>query len=535
VGTEACASEGALVRTKIQEESKQDSSPRFTQADGYAGTSHFLDDESSRMVNSPARSWNESASSQRTPRIRPSDASPVRSPRPLTKDSSRQDSAYESVRGNHEENPHADPDTQARNLRARERVEILRGRVLRTRRDLHEKREEVHILRERFRNATDKSIRALNEFIARESAGDRAAIAAHLEQVRSSQDLLGPVEDDYDILEDRLNREEDELEQEEARFYTLNNIVLRVLPEDKLDEPLSPLVKPYEPEDIEYANLDLNNEHVKQYLATVAEAGYLREDLDSLEDEQYRRSQELYFRTRHNIPVSEETKAFLFDFPQAHRKLIQQLYDAEDTLYDLHDRCVAEQLFGASEHVYVPRNTLVEEINESINDARDRSPLRIAVLHHNVIAHLQEPNFSDKKDYVNTWMLDWMQDSSLDAWRLKDTIYSRYPQDKKDLDDDQWSELALDFWDRDEAGEFANPKQVLSTLDAVLGWTGSGANGDDSSFTVDLGEVAFDTYIVGREAASYSTQRMGTGLREGEVSSDLGLVIRTSLQRRSSF
>jgi hypothetical protein len=475
------------------------------------------------MVDSPARSWNGSAGIEKTPRLEPSDASRLPpSPRLLTKDASRQDSAYESIRGHHDEISTIDSDLQARNTRARERVEIRRGRVLRTRRDINEKREEVQTIREKFRDATDKLMRVLNEFMVQGSDGDPAALFQYYEPVRAAQDQLGPAEDDYDLLEIRLNREEAELEEEEKRFYTSNNIVLRLHPDDKLDERLTPLIKPYEPEDVEYENLDLENELVKGYLALVAEADHLGNELDSLEDEQYRLSQELSFRMRHKISIAEQTTTFLFEFPQAHKKLVQQLHNVEDKLYDLRDRCIAEQLFTESEHVYVPHNALVEEINESVNDARDRSPLRTAVLHHNVATHLQDINFADKKNYVNSWILDWIQDSTLDAMRLRDIIYSQYPQDGKQLQDDDWSELALDFWDLDEAGKSTTQKHALSTMDAL----DTGTSGYDLSLMVDPGEVAFDTYIMGSEAASYTTQRKGSGTWQEEVSSGARLAIR---------
>ncbi|KAN0095175.1 hypothetical protein V8E51_015886 [Hyaloscypha variabilis] len=479
------------------------------------------------MFNSPDRSWNGSTKHEDTPQNEPPAAllpPPSSSPRLLAKDTSRQDSAYESTKGNQEEHLKVDPVIQARNIRARERVEILRGRVLRTRRDINEKREELQILRERFRDATDKLMRVLNEFMVQESNGDRAALFPYYEQVRASQDKLGPVEDDYDILEIRLNREEDELEKEETRFYTFNNIVLHLHPDDMLDEPLTPHIKPYELEDTEYENLDLENDLVKQYLAAVADADHLGEQLDSLEDEQYRLSQELSLRMRHKIPITEETTTFLFEFPQAHKKLLKRLHDAEDNLYHLRDRCIAEQLFAEGEYAYIPRNALVDEINESVNDARDRSPLRTAVLHHNVATHLQDTNFEDKKKYVNSWILDWIQDSSLDALRLKDIIYSQYPQDGKQLHDDDWSELALDFWNTDDAGKSANQKRVPSTMDAILG--GTGTSGYDLSLMVDLGEELFEPFIMGSEAASYTTQKIGSGMRQEEASPDVGLVIR---------
>ena len=128
---------------------------------------------------------------------------------------------------------------------------------MRTRGDINDKREEVQTLREKIRDAADKLMRVLNEFMAQEGDRDPAAQFPYCEQVRLSQDQVGPAEDDYDILEIYLNREGYQLEQEEARFYTSNNIVLHLHPNDKLDEPLPPGIKPYESEDVEYKNLDL--------------------------------------------------------------------------------------------------------------------------------------------------------------------------------------------------------------------------------------------------------------------------------------
>ena len=59
----------------------------------------------------------------------------------------------------------------------------------------------MQTLREKFRDATDKIMRILNEFMAQEGDKDPAALFPYYEQVRLSQDQVGPAEDDYDILE----------------------------------------------------------------------------------------------------------------------------------------------------------------------------------------------------------------------------------------------------------------------------------------------------------------------------------------------
>jgi hypothetical protein len=58
----------------------------------------YPDQEPNRIVDSEGRSWNGSASNDKTPRIGPSDAPcPGPSPRLLAKDTNRQGSAYKSV------------------------------------------------------------------------------------------------------------------------------------------------------------------------------------------------------------------------------------------------------------------------------------------------------------------------------------------------------------------------------------------------------------------------------------------------------
>jgi hypothetical protein len=480
-----------------------------SQHDRHVQRQFLSENDSARMVESPGVSWNGSTNHDRTPRLKAADVArtPLQARSPSNEISPyRQDSAYESVRGNQYEESKVDVDIQVGNIRARERVEILRGRVFRTRSAVNESRQEVRLLRERLRDAMDKLMKTLNELMVLGNGQSLQTLVPHYDAVRIAQDALGPIEDAYDILEMRLNREEDELEQEEMHFYRHNNISLVPPPNFKLDQAISPLIKPYQPEDADFQGLDLENELVKQYFAKVSEAEHLKEQLDYLENEQWRLTEDLSFRTRYNLDLSEEKRTFLFEFPKAHRELLDQLETVEDALYDLRERCIQGQFFSASEHVYEPRDALVEEIYESVNDARSRSPLRTAV-EHAPTYHQHEINFGDKRDYVNTWMLEWVQDSPVESARLRAFIYFEYPKTGKELAGEEWSELALEFWDKDKAGESANEKHVLSTMDALRGGTGTSED-REGSLDVDLGDaVIVEEYIMGSETGSYKTQR----------------------------
>jgi hypothetical protein len=477
-----------------------------------------------RMLHSPVESYQGSTNNDKTPRLHPVADSSVRQFPATSGKELRQDSAYESATGNPEGESWVDVDTQAVNIRARGRVELLRARVFRTRPAISESRQELQLLRENLRTATDRLMRAIDALMtSKEHMHNLETLAPLYQDLRAAQDDLGPAEDAYDLLEMRLNREEIELEQEEMHFYTHNNIALRLPPNIDLDKPLTPLAKPYEPEDAEFSSLNLDNELVKQYLANVSEAEDLKEKLDELENEQYRLTQELSFRTRYNIPLSKDNSAFRSAFPEAHRELLEKLLRSEDALSELRDRCIEGGLFADSDYVYERRDALVEEIHESMTDAMERNPLHVAAQH--MTTHKEHKvDFADKQDYVNTWLLEWVQESPVEAVRLKTIILFKYPLNGEVLEDDRWSELALEFWNKDGAGAIAKNDSSTRKLNTIAEATGiqepstahrTGNSSSFGSFPSSLGSLDVDpnedtsaeAEIMGSETGSYRTQK----------------------------
>jgi hypothetical protein len=370
---------------------------------------------------------------------------------------------------------------------------------------LNEKRQDVHLLREKLRDSTAQLMRAIDELVARDNVQNLRSLAPFYEATRKAQDELGPVEDAYDLWEIRLNREEDELEQEEMHFYTHNKIVLASLPDSKLDEPITPLMQPYQPDNGQFQDLDLENELVKEYLGNLADAEHLKEEIDELENEQYMLMEELAFRTRYNLKLSKEKESFIFEYPQNHKDLVEKLQQMENNLFELRQRCIEQGLLTESEYTYEPRDELVEEIQDSLNDALDLLPLRLAA---DNAGHQHEPNFEDKRDYVNTWLLEWVQDSPIETLRLRICIDFEFDRDGKQMEVEKWPTLALDWWDRDRAGEDANEKHALSTMDALLGAT-SNSRESEGSLDVDLGDgERVEIEIMGSETGSYRTQKV---------------------------
>jgi uncharacterized coiled-coil DUF342 family protein len=498
------------------------------------------------MLESPAGSWKETSNTQTTPKISAQDAkyAPRSTRSPAVNDTPiRQDSAYFSSKGLHGEGSEVDVDVQARQIRARERVAILRSRVLRTRRIRRERREDLRQLREHAREALDKLTRKINELVALGRLQED--IGPYYERLRAAQDELGPAEDAYDLLESRLDEEEQDLEQEEDYFYRHNEIDLLPVPESKLDDVISPLVKPYNPPDTEVQTLSLENGLLEEFLAKVEVANRLKEEVDDLEVDYLYYSGDALFRKRYNIPLSNETATFLADYPKLYADLIENLRDVEDAVFDLRDECLKQDLFTDSEHIYEHRDALCEEVMDYVDEARDRSPLRVAARHNKYPE--QATKIGDKRNYINSWLLQWIQQSSVDALMLKTWIYSEYPDtpDKAKELDDKWSELAVENWDNDNAGELANENYNASRLDAITGDTGrlgvtsTGRSGiSDSLRSLD---VAFDkegqaeVVIMGSETGSYATQKVDhdspNALHEASLDSAADIMLKKERSR----
>ena len=365
------------------------------------------------------------------------------------------------------------PNLQAQQVRARTRLAILRRRVFRTRSNLREHRDRLRELRRNLGEAADKLTRKVSECVALcDAVALRTVVPLH-EALRLAQDAVGPEEEEYDRLERRLDNEERELEQEEDHFdrrvdfSNVGHVEIANISESKLDEELSPLIKPYHPQDFDPSQFSIADERLTAYLEKIAEAEDLKQELDDLEDDYDRLTKGIAFRKRYRVPASQESIHFINIYPQAHEEALQKLYDIEDDVESLWEHCVQQKVFTSSEHIYTPRSALYEDIMNSVDEARARSPLRTAV--NDLDYPDTEIDFSDKRDYINKWLLKWVQESSFETLLLRAYILHEFSRESAHSIDENWSKLALESWDIDHAGERANQGSKESRMDMILG------------------------------------------------------------------
>lgn len=464
----------------------------------FNGQSHDLQHQAhdaNAILESPMENSTETTEQNSTPKLRPKELTSSASGNSLAQGKSlRQGSFSYSA---HDEDSEVDLAVQARQLRARERVVILRRRVVGTRRLRKSQKKELHQLRGNAQNALDKLMRKINES---EGFGRlQEDLYPYYESLRKAQDALGPVEYTYGLSESQLDDEEQDLEEEEDHFYRHYDVNAVSVTESNLDDVISPLVKPYAPPEMDLRELNPNTENrlVREYLEKVSEAGRMKEELEDLEEDYYQFSKDASFRKRHSITLSIETATFLAEYPKLHSDVLKKLHIIEDDIFPLRKKCIDQDLFKECDHVYEPRDALYEEVMDSVYDARDRSPLRVAA--HENKHDERETDFQDKREYVNSWLLQWIQDSAFEHLMLKTWIFFEYPErPEKDevLADDKWSDLAIENWDTDSAGINANEHHSASRLDAIAGETGrldatttgrSGVSDSLGSLDVDFG------------------------------------------------
>lgn len=171
--------------------------------------------------------------------------------------------------------------------------------------------------------------------------------------------------------------------------------------------------------------------------------------------------------------------AFLDDYPTLRKETLDELHDMEDALFDLRDECLDQNLFADSEHVYEMRDALYEEIFDLLEDTDANSPragLLVAAKMRDTPQEIDKEAKPTRQDYVNKWLLNWVQDSTLGVIMLRAQIYlwfeNVHDQDQI-LGDSKWATLAIEHWDTDKAGEKTDVFFNESKRDAIAGRTGN--------------------------------------------------------------
>ncbi|KAL2064643.1 hypothetical protein VTL71DRAFT_3781 [Oculimacula yallundae] len=511
-----------------------------------------------RMVNSPERNSEVRASIGGSPPKKPrgvrydfSGSSPRSDQGKL-----RQDSSYYS-NNEHDNESRSDgrSDSKEQRLRAREKIVLLRRKLLKTREIKRRDRVRIRRLRENVRASLDELNRKINELVALDKVPPE--LRPLCDTFRKAQDELGPAEYEYAELEDTLEDEEEELEEEEDLYYTVHQTSDNLEASDeasrvdatissqdsRLDNTTSSATKPDNLSETSNESLGSEPDLLQKYLSLRDQALELRVGLQNLEDEYVGVSGDANIRRRNGFHLPAVMASFLADYVESHNEILDDIDRAEKELFDLREECLKQGVFEQNEYLYAPRDEFRDELMEVVGEALQRSPLLVSAqrIEHPEVTR----NFSSKRDHVNSWLLQWVQESTIDMMMLRSWIYTLCPgisetPDKTlvQIGDDRWTDYSVSTWYRDAAGMFADANYNDSRLDVIAGDANklNASFGDWSLSTYHSDNVGLeykplvDQVLIDSEIVSYATQEGDQDVNPSKTTSEKRTLSSTVLE-----
>jgi hypothetical protein len=301
--------------------------------------------------------------------------------------------------------------------------------------------------------------------------GNKAPALDHLSEFERLQELrnsLQPQEDDYDRLEDQLNREEYELGELESKLYPLNvGAQISTLADDELAN----FDRRFEPTDSSLSTHSgpiETSSQVNRYLTRKGDVHLLQERLDELRIERAQIVDEELVRARVGRSLDDYSRAFLLEFDNRHSELQRELAAAEDDVAKLRMALIDRDDFIISADQFdevqpeksdlnsldvTARNSLLttdEVLSSSEYDPTEQEPL--------LLSGTEEPGpvFSEsaiqgtksvdnKASYINQWLLHRMRRSLREVRRFKSTLELK----NLNLDQSRLTDLVLESWFKD--------------------------------------------------------------------------------------
>ncbi|KAG9243875.1 hypothetical protein BJ878DRAFT_98878 [Calycina marina] len=385
----------------------------------------------------------------------------------------RHDSAYYSVNCRQLKNTEPQPDIQAQQVRAQQRIRILRQKVFRSRYFLKEVRSKVHTLRQDVIVAAANLTRKVGESLATGDMGALQVIEPSYQRLQKAHDALGSEEVEHDHREAKFEDAEYDLEEEEENLIRLEHLYSSApieapsvgMSTSVVDEELPAVADAYQPSESK-SESDLseisNQGRLKvDYFAKAEEAEELNGELLQLEDDFYRTTRAVEYRTQNRMDNPDDAVDFIRTYPDVYDEVVKKVKETEDELFDLRASCLEQKLFDSSQYPYTSPNALSDDILDVMENIRSRSPFRT------VAADRDEPDrhvdFGDKRAYINSWLLVTLMNSAHEIMLLRAQVYNEF------LSDSAWARYVFDHWNGDGGGEHTDACRDLSRMDVFHG------------------------------------------------------------------
>lgn len=363
---------------------------------------------------------------------------------------------------------------ERRQSRLRKRIFELRTSALQSRLKVHEFRNNLRHQRELATDADAKLMKALNVYFATTSMPEEARDIMKLyEESRKARDVYQPLEDNYNQLENQLDREDFELMETEEKINQQETGLQNAQSEFSETALLDDSEKSFSTTTI--SHYEQYPPLVAQYLSLRGDVDLTQERLQALRTARAELVEEEKARKPFSLSLDLVDREFLSNFNSEHERLQRELAATEAEAEALRQRAICEdqglldpdpssaEMHGPNDltlglfDVHLKDPLLIPESRESeryieiLRGVSDNAPS----VQRSEFSNFLESNNNigsepiSKTGYVNIWLLHILRRSGLEISRLKST---NRLQDL-DVGQEELKNLVLEYWSKDDASK----------------------------------------------------------------------------------
>ena len=391
--------------------------------------------------------------------------------------------------------PRSQPADVQNTKRARERLteafNILgkkRAGVLDRRYQVQEFRSSLRHEREALNARDAKVVQKVRAAVTGGDLNERELLLGLVEELQDSRDSLLPKEDDYERLEDLLNREEWELkEMEQALFNPNVSAQISLLDNDDVMWFEHNLEQETMSASTQSGRVD-ESPSMARYLSRKGDAEHLRQQLVEMEAEQAQLVEEEQMRAQVGLSLDADSRAILEGFEKHRDALRREIKHVEEDISRLQDVLTNKDLIFFSinrfhENSLEASNQSITELLSQDNsyaadteggttDAESLSQDPLLLSHEESCQHdfveTSDENTTDSittPRYVSRWLLHMLRKSIPEIQRYKST--DELQEVKRKYSQDQLKDLVLKWWDKDKSAlDFEKSRETATlTLD----------------------------------------------------------------------
>jgi hypothetical protein len=325
-------------------------------------------------------------------------------PEPISNLQDHPDSSSDGRRHPDSDKGHENPHNKDEHRRARREAKLhsLHSRCLKTRALVSEKRRQLQHARSAVNAADEVFMKLIRERYVQKDQND-TALEASFKRLQATRDEYGPVEDAYNALEERLDREEyevaepgDQLLKEELPIQECYGSIL----DPQLDEATRG--------DSESLELIREQQHplYGEYLSRLGDADLHRERYSDLLIEYELLLDEQQRRQKVGGDLQTEEIATIASFSTKRASILKELIEIEADVERLRLECTQEGLLGGEE-VGLLGDTKIEtdesDVLRTLNGSRKQDPEEFKD---------EKRSSGDKGDRIRRWLLHKLQSPS---------------------------------------------------------------------------------------------------------------------------